>query len=227
MVKLLKDCSVKLLLSIIAPLVLALGLISPVGMGALAQTTITPGASPILVLGDSLSAEYGLSRGAGWVALLEAKLQQTNIKRPVINASISGDTTSGGLSRLPALLEKHRPGIVVIELGANDALRGLALEMTQKNLATMTSLSQQKGAKVLLLGMQLPPNFGNYAKQFAGLYTQVATTAKTSLVPFLLEGFGEKPEFFQADRIHPTAAAQPLMLANVWPVLEPLLKQKR
>lgn len=181
----------------------------------------------ILVLGDSLSAEYGLTRGVGWVALLERKLASEKIPAKVVNASISGETTSGGRARLPALLAQHRPTHVVIELGGNDALRGGPLTMTEENLSQMTRASQKAGAKVLLLGMQVPPNYGTaYANQFAGIYEKVARRHQAALVPFLLTGVADIPDaasFFQPDRIHPRAEAQPLMLANVWPELRKLL----
>lgn len=180
-------------------------------------------ASTILVLGDSLSAEYGLRRGSGWVALLENELRAESVPARVINASISGDTTSGGRSRLPALLEQHVPSHVIIELGGNDALRGLPLQMTRDNLGHMTRLARQAGAKVLLIGMQVPPNYGSdYANRFAALFEEVARADGAALVPFLLKGVadGEDPtRLFQSDRIHPTAQAQPIMLANVWPEL--------
>jgi acyl-CoA thioesterase I len=182
----------------------------------------------ILVVGDSLSAEYGLARGTGWVALLQQKLAQEKPGVQVINASISGETTSGGRSRMPALLQKHQPSHVVIELGGNDALRGLPLKMTQDNLQSMTRQAQAAGAQVLLLGMQMPPNYGpDMARQFEAAYAQVAKSQKAALVPFFLKGVGDDPEplkWFQADRIHPNEAAQPRMLANVWPTLKKQLK---
>jgi acyl-CoA thioesterase I len=181
-----------------------------------------------LVLGDSLSAEYGLKRGTGWVALMEQRLAQEKIVAKVVNASISGDTTSGGRARLGALLAQHRPTLVVIELGANDALRGLPLQMTQDNLLAMVRAVQATGAKALLVGMQMPPNYGqDYAQRFASTFTTVAQTAKVPLVPFLLKGVADVPDalrLFQADRIHPTAAAHPTMLNNVWPAVAKLLK---
>ena len=182
----------------------------------------------ILVLGDSLSAEYGLKRGSGWVALLEQKLQSEKITATVVNASISGDTTSGGRSRLPALLAQHQPRHLIIELGANDALRGLPLAMTQDNLNQMTQSARAAGVKVLLVGMQVPPNYGqDYAARFAAVFTSVAKTHKTALVPFLLKGVADAPDslrLFQADRIHPREDAHPTLLANVWPELQKLLK---
>ncbi len=181
----------------------------------------------IVVLGDSLSAEYGLKRGTGWVALLERRLAVEKPGTKLINASISGDTTSGGRSRLPALLNLHKPSVVIIELGANDALRGLPLEMTLDNLQTMTRTAQAAGAKVLLLGMQVPPNYGqDYGKRFANTYAQTAKTNKAALVPFFLAGVADGADalkLFQADRIHPTEQAHPSLLANVWPTLRKLL----
>ena len=182
----------------------------------------------ILVVGDSLSAEYGLTRGTGWVNLLQQKLQQERPGIEVINASISGDTTSGGRSRMPALLQKHQPSHVVIELGGNDALRGLPLNMTQDNLQAMTRMAKDAGAQVLLLGMQMPPNYGpEMTRQFAALYSQTAQNLGAGLVPFFLQGVGDDAEplkWFQADRIHPNEAAQARLLANVWPSLKKLLK---
>lgn len=182
----------------------------------------------ILVVGDSLSAEYGLERGKGWVALLEKQLAQDKQSATVVNASISGDTTSGGRSRLPALLKQHRPTLVVIELGANDALRGLPLSMTQDNLLAMARAAKAAGAKVLLVGMQVPPNYGRrYSDDFAALFGTVSKAENTALVPFLLKGVADVPNaeaLFQADRIHPNAKAHPTMLANVWAGLKPMLR---
>lgn len=182
----------------------------------------------ILVVGDSLSAEYGLQRGSGWVALLEKRLAQEKIAAGVVNASISGDTTSGGRSRLPALLAQHKPAVVIVELGGNDALRGLPLAMTERNLAEMARTSKAAGARVLLIGMQVPPNYGRqYNEDFAALFGKVARAEGTALLPFLLKGVGDAPnasELFQPDRIHPKEAAHPIILGNVWPVLRPLLK---
>jgi acyl-CoA thioesterase I len=181
----------------------------------------------LLVVGDSLSAEYGLRRGTGWVALLEKRLTAENISAKVINASISGDTTSGGRSRLSALLAQHKPTHVVIELGGNDALRGLPLKMTQENLSFMTEASQKAGAKVLLLGMQVPPNYGaDYSAQFAKAFENVASARKAPLVPFFLKGVADGADalkLFQADRIHPKEEAHPIMLDNVWPALKKIL----
>ena len=180
----------------------------------------------IVVLGDSLSAEYGLVRGEGWVPLLEKKLAAEKITATIVNASISGETTSGGRARLQALLERHRPSVVVIELGGNDALRGLSLSATQDNLQSMIASAQKAGAKVLLVGMQIPPNYGgDYTRQFSAMYPVLARNTKSALVPFMLKGLVDKPELFQADRIHPTAAAQSTILNNIWSQLRPLLRQ--
>ncbi len=184
--------------------------------------------APLLVLGDSLSAEYGLPRGAGWVALLEQRMAREKLVRPVVNASISGETTSGGRSRLAALLTQHKPGVVVIELGGNDALRGLPLNMTRDNLREMARMAKAAGARVLIAGMQVPPNYGRqYGEEFAALFGTVAREQGASLVPFLLAGVADGPDaesMFQADRIHPRAEAHPRILQNIWPVLSPLLR---
>ena len=182
----------------------------------------------LLVVGDSLSAEYGLARGTGWVALLEQRLAQEKMDVVVVNASISGDTTSGGRSRLPALLAKQRPTHVILELGGNDALRGLPLAMTQDNLSQMARAAKASGAKVLLLGMQVPPNYGHrYSEDFTALFASVARAEGAALVPFLLKGVADVPQadsLFQADRIHPAAQAHPTLLDNVWAGLKPLLR---
>ncbi len=182
----------------------------------------------MLVVGDSLSAEYGLPRGTGWVALLEQRLAAKKIAVEVVNASVSGDTTAGGRSRLPALLAEDRPTHVVIELGANDALRGLPLSMTRDNLVAMTRAAKTAGAKVLLIGMRLPPNYGRrYGDEFAAVYPEVAKAEGTALVPFLLAGVADSPRaahLFQPDRIHPNAAAHPIILDHVWPVIAPWLR---
>lgn len=194
---------------------------------AQAQTGDKPPKHTVLVVGDSLSAEYGLARGTGWVALLQARLAEEKKSAQVINASISGDTTSGGRSRLPALLARHRPSHVIVELGGNDALRGLDLRMTDANLSAMVQAAMQAGARVTVLGMQLPPNYGTaYAREFSQLFARVAQQHRAALVPFFLKGVADGPDavrLFQADRIHPNEQAQPLMLNNVWPVLKPQL----
>lgn len=196
--------------------------------GAAAQAPKTSKPKVILVVGDSLSAEYGLKRGSGWVALLETKLKAEKMPAIVINASISGDTTSGGRSRLAALLAQHKPTHVIIELGANDALRGLPLKQSEDNLNQMTQMAQKAGAKVLLIGMQVPPNYGqDYSARFAAVFTDVAKANKAALVPFLLKGVADGPDsakLFQADRLHPKEEAHPMILANIWPELQKLLK---
>jgi acyl-CoA thioesterase I len=205
-------------------------------VGALGALTTVPAAAAgtapapkVLIVGDSLSAEYGLPRGTGWVALLQARLASSKSGATVVNASISGDTTSGGRSRLPALLKQHRPSHVVIELGGNDALRGLPLKMTEDNLRAMAQASRAQGAKVLVVGMQVPPNYGAaYGRDFAGLFAKVARDEGAALVPFLLEGLADDPDplrWFQPDRIHPTAAAHPRILDNVWAVMGPWLRK--
>ena len=182
------------------------------------------GGPVLLVVGDSLSAEYGLSRGTGWVQLLADRLRDSGSDYRVVNASISGETTSGGRSRLPALLKEHRPRIIVLQLGANDGLRGLPLGVMRDNLAAMIREAQAAGVQVLLVGIRVPPNYGrDYSERFAATYAALAREFKVRLVPFLLEGFAESLELFQADRIHPTAEAQPRILDNVWPVLRPML----
>ena len=182
----------------------------------------------ILVVGDSISAEYGIARGSGWVALLQSRLaQQKSPAYQVVNASISGDTSSGGRARLAGLLKQHQPKIVVIELGANDALRGLPLASTQANLAAMVDSAQQSGAKVLLLGMQVPPNYGaSYTRQFAQVFTDVGKAESVAVLPFLLKGVADAPnalQYFQSDRIHPNARAQATIAGNVLPELRKLL----
>ena len=181
----------------------------------------------VLIVGDSLSAEYGIPRGSGWVALLEQRLKAERLAGTVVNASISGDTTSGGRSRLPALLQRHRPQVVVIELGGNDALRGLPLDSTRDNLLAMTRAAKAAGARVLIAGMQVPPNYGKaYGDAFQAVFSTVAKAEGAALVPFLLKGVADIPDadaMFQPDRIHPLAKAHPRMLDNVWPALRPLL----
>lgn len=207
---------------------LTLGLPSTAGSAASPAAVAAMSEKTILVVGDSLSAEYGLARGTGWVALLALRLQSEKMPYKVVNASISGDTTSGGRSRLGGLLTQHKAAIVVIELGGNDALRGLPLAMSEDNLKAMTLAATQAGAKVLLVGMQVPPNYGaDYAKRFSGLFESVAASHKAVWVPFLLKGIADDPDparWFQADRIHPLASAHPVMLDNVWSGLRKLLR---
>ncbi|WP_089399160.1 arylesterase [Noviherbaspirillum humi] len=180
----------------------------------------------VLVLGDSLSAEYGIARGSGWVSLLEKRLQSEKVDARIVNASVSGETTSGGRTRLPALLGEHRPDTVVIELGGNDGLRGLPVPQTQSNLDAMIDAAKKAGAKVLLVGMQIPPNYGrDYTERFARMFSKTSKEKDVALVPFLLRGLEDRPDLFQADRIHPTAEAQRIMLENVWPHLKALLRK--
>ena len=208
----------------------ALALAASLALPAGAQSTARADSAArklVLVLGDSLSAEYGLARGSGWVALLDARITQKKLAASVVNASISGDTTAGGRSRLPQLLRLHRPAVVVLELGGNDALRGLPLDTTRDNLAQMARSAKATGAKVLVLGMQVPPNYGRqYSDRFFEVFGSVAKAEGTALVSFMLKGVADGPkadEMFQPDRIHPKASAHPLILDNVWPALEPLL----
>lgn len=176
----------------------------------------------ILVLGDSLSAEYGLPRGTGWVNLLEEQLVRDKSPWTVFNASISGETSSGGLTRLPKLLNQKKPGIVLIELGANDALRGLPVNETESNLSKIIQMSKKSGAKVLLCGIQIPSNYGQtYTTQFKKLYPQLADQERIEFLPFFLEGVATKPELFQADRLHPNVQAQSVIFKNVWGSMAP------
>ena len=178
----------------------------------------------LLVLGDSLSAEYGLQRGQGWVQLLANRLQQNGSNYTVVNASISGDTTSGARVRLPGLLKQHQPSIVIIELGGNDGLRGLPVARMQDNLAAMIQASQAAGARVVVAGVRMPPNYGReYTERFYSAFASVSKQHNTALVPSLLEGFSDSADFFQADRIHPSAQAQTKILQTVWPVLEAMI----
>ena len=181
----------------------------------------------LLVLGDSLSAGYGIKAEEGWVALLQRRLRQEGYGYRVINASVSGETTTGGLSRLPRALRLHAPAIVVLELGGNDGLRGLPLETTRQNLTRMAELSTASGARVLLLGMKIPPNYGTrYTKGFERIFNDLAKRYQLPLVPFFLEKVALNTQLMQADGIHPTAAGQPLMLDSVWPTLKPLLRAR-
>jgi len=187
----------------------------------LAQTAV---AGTVLVVGDSISAGFGLNTGQGWVNLLQKRLEQEGNTTQVVNASISGDTSAGGLARLPALLKAHKPELVVVELGGNDGLRGQAPDQLQQNLASMIDQARDSGAKVALLGMRLPPNYGvRYTTAFANVYTDLAKAKDVPLVPFFLEGVGGVPQLMQADGIHPAQGAQQRLLENAWPVIEPLL----
>ncbi|WP_027796405.1 arylesterase [Paraburkholderia acidipaludis] len=200
---------------------------------AAALPTAAPIAAPapnaakpvIVVLGDSLSAEYGLPRDTGWVALMRGRLASDRIDYSVANASISGDTTSGGLARLPLVMQRLKPAIVIVELGANDALRGVPLSTTDSNLRAIIAEVRKGNAKPMLVGMYVPPNYGpDYTQKFHGLYGQLSKELNVPLVPFLLAGLADKPDLFQSDQIHPTQQAQPLLLDNVWPTLKPLLE---
>jgi acyl-CoA thioesterase-1 len=198
--------------------------VAVLGMTAAGSAYSAP--KTVLVVGDSLSAEYGLARGTGWVALLEQRLKAEKIDARIVNASISGETTSGGRTRLPALLQQHKPDVVVLELGANDGLRGLPVAAAEDNLRTMIQLAQQNRAKVLLVGMRMPPNYGRaYTERFAGMYKELAGTYKVPLVPFMLDGVAQEPANFQADRLHPLATAHPTILNNIWPQFAPLVKR--
>ena len=197
-------------------------LLLAVSLAATAQTPI--GAKTILVLGDSISAGYGIQRDQGWVALLEARVATLPDRHQVVNASISGDTTGGALARLPRALEIHKPAVVIIELGGNDGLRGYPVDRIEQNLDTMITLSKKAGATVLVLGMQIPPNYGErYTRAFYQVFSDAASRSGAVLVPFLLDGVATDAALMQADGIHPTAAAQPRLLDNVWPALDALL----
>ena len=179
----------------------------------------------LLVYGDSLSAAYGIGQKEGWVALLEERLRQKRIDYTVANASISGETSSGGASRIAAELARYRPRITIVALGANDGLRGLPIAQLRDNLAAIVAAAQKSGSRVLLVGMKMPPNYGaKYTREFEQVYAEIARRRKTARVPFLLEGIAGKREMFQDDNLHPTAAAQPILLENVWKGLAPLLK---
>lgn len=207
------SCIVRLILLVMGCMVAA---------PALAQDNVPV----VLVVGDSISAGYGLPGGTVWVELLAARLKAGSYRYRVVNASISGDTTAGGRARLPALLVQHRPAVVVIELGGNDALRGGRLATTRDNLDAMVAAAQSAGAKVLLVGLQLPSNYGSaYVREFSELFSSVAKTRRVPLVPYFFNGFGEDLTFFLPDRIHPTVDAQPKLLDNVWPTLQPLLRK--
>jgi acyl-CoA thioesterase-1 len=182
-------------------------------------------AATILVYGDSLSAAYGLTQDQGWVNLLARRLHAERPDYKVANASISGETTHGGRNRIEGALKVHRPAIVIVELGANDGLRGSSIDSTRANLESIIDASRRAGARVLLVGMRLPPNYGAaYTEKFQQLYAEIAKKKKVPLVPFLFEGFGEDPKYFLPDGIHPAAQAQPVMLDTVWKELQPLLK---
>lgn len=181
----------------------------------------------ILVLGDSLSAGYGIQLSQSWVSLLQQRLQEAGFPHQVVNASISGDTTRGGLARLPTALERYEPDIVILVLGGNDGLRGLSLQALEDNLATMIELSQRAGTQVIIAEMRIPPNYGpRYTEKFQATYGNLAEYYELPLIPFLLENVADNPALMQEDGIHPRAEAQPLILDNVWPILQPLLNQQ-
>jgi acyl-CoA thioesterase-1 len=202
-------------------------LLVALAIGISTAALAAPGRGVILVVGDSISAGYGLPPGQGWTSLLAARLRERGYPYDVVNASISGDTTAGGRSRLPALLASHHPAIVVIELGGNDALRGGNLDATRANLDAMVKEALAAHAKVLMLGMKVPPNYGSaYARRFEWLFSDVAKANKVALVPYVFEGFGDDIAQFQEDRIHPKVEAEPRILDNVWPALAPLLSRR-
>lgn len=207
--------------------VMAAAIPAVIPFAAHAANSVNPpeAAKPVIVvLGDSISAEYGLPRDTGWVALMRQRLASERIDYSVANASISGDTTSGGRARMPELMQRLKPSIVIVELGANDALRGVPLATTEDNLRTIIEQAQQGHAKVVLIGMYVPPNYGpDYTQKFHGVYEQLSKEFRLPLVPFLLAGIADKPEMFQSDQIHPTQQAQGVLLDNVWPTLKPLL----
>ena len=179
----------------------------------------------IVVYGDSLSAAYGLSQDAGWPSLLQARLKQEGSHYTVTNVSVSGETTSGGAARIAEVLKTHKPKVIIVELGANDGLRGLPPREMRANLAKILSASRRARARVLLVGMRMPPNYGaSYTREFAAVYADLAREYRTALVPYLLQGMDQQRALFQADDLHPTAAAQPILLENVWKALLPLLK---
>ncbi|MCI1046701.1 MULTISPECIES: arylesterase [Caballeronia] len=207
----------------LVPAILLMAACSATAHAADAQAAAQPKPA-IVVLGDSLSAEYGLPRDTGWVNLLRDKLAKERFDYSVANSSISGDTTSGGRARLTAVLSRLKPAVVIVELGANDALRGVPLATTETNLRSIVDASQAAHAKVLLIGMYVPPNYGpDYTQKFHAVYERIAKDKNVPLVPFLLAGIADRPAMFQADQIHPTVQAQPLLLENVWPTLKPLL----
>ncbi|WP_098556045.1 arylesterase [Burkholderia sp. JKS000303] len=213
-----------------AALAALLGTLLAATVPARAATAAAPssGQPVLVVLGDSLSAEYGLPRDTGWVALLRQRLATGRVDYSVANASVSGDTTSGGRARLPAVLQRLKPSIVVVELGSNDALRGVPLATTEQNLRDIIADARHAHAKVVLVGMYVPANYGpDYTQKFHAVYTRLAKELDVPLVPFLLAGIEDKPEMFQSDQMHPTRQAQGVLLDNVWPALKPLLGKPR
>ncbi len=190
----------------------------------LLERPVWAAAPTLLVLGDSLSSGYGIALAEGWVSLLQKRVKDAGLPHQIVNASISGDTSRGGLARLPAALERYRPAVVILELGGNDGLRGLSLGVLEDNLAAMIELCRQAGAQAILIEMRIPPNYGlRYTEKFQALYGELARRYDLPLIPFLLEGVAGNPALIQSDGIHPRAEAQPRILDNVWSVLEPLL----
>lgn len=211
---------IRFCLLLVMPITMILIMTAPPVSAAMAEK-----GAGVLVFGDSLSAAYGIPRERGWVALLQQQLDQQARKREVINASISGETTSGGLTRLKQLLDQHRPELVIIQLGANDGLRGLPVSDMRRNLSAMIELGQRSGARVALIGIMIPPNYGpRYTQEFKESYPLLAKQYKLPLVPFLLDGITENPELMQDDGLHPKADAQPMILQNVWKILAPWFK---
>jgi acyl-CoA thioesterase I len=199
-------------------------LTATLALAAAAALNVSAAQPVILVVGDSISAGYGLPAGTGWVTLLQQRLTAGHYPHTVVNASISGDTTAGGRVRFDSLLERYRPAVTVIELGGNDGLRGGSVDAMRQNLDAMTAAAQKAGSRVLVVGMRMPPNYGAaYVQRFDATFAEVARARKSALVAFLFEGFGDDEAMFQADRIHPTVAAQPKLLDNVWRELKPLL----
>jgi len=203
-------------------LIFRLLVLLPLYATATAQTTD----QTLLIFGDSLSAAYGMSEEAGWVALLDARIERGDYPLQVINGSVSGETTSGGLARLPALLASYNPAIVLLELGGNDGLRGLPLQNIKQNLAAMIEMAQKSGAEVVLAGIQIPPNYGpRYTEPFFAQFAELAESYGVPLIPFLIDGIPQQPELMQADGIHPRAEAQEIIVENVWTTLKPVLSQ--
>jgi acyl-CoA thioesterase-1 len=190
-------------------------------------STLVQAAPTILVFGDSLSAAYGIRQQDGWVTLLQQRLKQQRLDYNVVNASVSGETSSGGAARIAAALSRHKPAITIVELGANDGLRGLPVKQMSENLAAIVRAAQQAGSRVLLIGMRLPPNYGaRYTQEYEQAFASLARQSKSAFVPFLFEAIAGKPDFMLEDNLHPTAAAQPLLLETVWKGLAPLLAKR-
>ena len=211
-------------------LIMRVVLLSPLLLGLSCLMFLTApvyaASNSILIYGDSLSASYGIPQQQGWVSLLQQRLEDQHFPYKVINASVSGETSSGGLSRLSATLDEHQPSIVILELGANDGLRGLPLSVMKDNLAQMIEQSKRSGAKVLLIGMKIPPNYGlKYSQSFKQKYQQLSQELKVPRVPFMLQGMENRPELIQDDGLHPNVQGQPIILENIWPQLKLILKK--